>query len=99
MAEAALYQHPQLRRTLPPLHRAVRNVDEAVVSRSGYVFPPFIVLERGVTLQVRLLDALSMQSSAWFHFPWDTQVCHCSSCKCGLYTPSLPHQHAGAAAV
>jgi hypothetical protein len=54
VAEVALYQDRVLRRALPPLCQATANRDRTVTSRSGYVFPPFIVLERGVTLQVRL---------------------------------------------
>ena len=47
----ALYQDPQLRRTLPDLLFATDNADGKVVSQSGYRFPPFFVLERGLTLQ------------------------------------------------
>jgi hypothetical protein len=50
-AEVALYRNPVLRRVLPELRRASDNGDGAVRSRSGYVFPPFFILERGITLR------------------------------------------------
>ena len=48
--EAALYAHPTIRHTLPPLIQASDNANGAVVSPSGYVYSPFIVMERGATL-------------------------------------------------
>jgi serine/threonine protein kinase len=47
----ALYQDPVLKRVLPQLLRASSNAGGAVRSRSGFVFPPYLVLERGGTLQ------------------------------------------------
>ena len=49
--ETAFYQDANLRRTLPQLYRAVPNRDGAVVSQRGYRFPPFIVIERGTSLE------------------------------------------------
>ena len=48
--EVGLYRDPVLKRVLPDLIRAHDNADGAVRSRSGFVFPPFFVLERGMTL-------------------------------------------------
>jgi hypothetical protein len=50
-AEVAMYTHPVLRETLPSLLYAYSNADGSLRSRSGFVFPPFLVLERGVTLK------------------------------------------------
>jgi hypothetical protein len=47
----ALYRDPVLRRMLPELRRASDNADGAARSRSGYTFPPYFVLERGMTLR------------------------------------------------
>ena len=49
--EVQLYRDPLLRRVLPSLLHASDNSDRAAHSRSGFVFPPFFVLERGMTLQ------------------------------------------------
>lgn len=49
-AEVALYQDPVLREVLPKIIHASENLSGAERSRSGYVFPPFMVLERGITL-------------------------------------------------
>ena len=40
-----------LRQVLPELLHAHDNADGAARSRSGYVFPPHLVLERGITLR------------------------------------------------
>ena len=48
--ECALYSRPKLAHVLPALVQAVPNHDQTVRSRSGYAFPPFIVMDRGVTL-------------------------------------------------
>jgi hypothetical protein len=50
--EVALYNDPVLASTLPELLLYDSNADGSVKSASGYAFPPFIVLEKGVTLQV-----------------------------------------------
>ena len=50
-AELQLYQEPVLRQILPKLLDATDNASGDVRSRSGFVFPPFLVLERGMTLQ------------------------------------------------
>lgn len=49
--EVSLYRDPTLRKVLPHLVRVNDNKDGTVRSRSGYVMPPFFVLERGVTLR------------------------------------------------
>ena len=48
--ELALYCDPVLSKALPTVRFSSDNRDCAARSRSGFVFPPFIVLERGVTL-------------------------------------------------
>ena len=48
--EAEHYRIPAIAATLPPLKLICANTDGAVRSPSGHVFPPFIVMERGVTL-------------------------------------------------
>jgi hypothetical protein len=50
--ELRTYEHPQLQSTMPPLHASCPNADGALRSASGWPFPPFLVLERGVSLQV-----------------------------------------------
>jgi hypothetical protein len=50
-AEVALYRNPVLRRVLPKLRRASDNANGAVRSRSGYAFPPYFVLERGMSMR------------------------------------------------
>ena len=49
--EVALYQDPVLRAVLPAILHASDNANGAERSQSGYVFPPFMVLERGVTMR------------------------------------------------
>jgi serine/threonine protein kinase len=49
--EVALYRMPALAIIMPPLFHADDNAAGAVRSRSGYTFPPFLVLERGTTLR------------------------------------------------
>ena len=48
--ETRHYCDPVLKQLLPPLLHANDNVNGAVCSRNGFVFPPFIVLERGIPL-------------------------------------------------
>ena len=55
--EVALYRDAALRKILPKIWYAHDNADARVRSRSGFVFPPFFVLERGMTLKVRLRSA------------------------------------------
>ena len=52
-AEAKLYRDPVLRQVLPELRTASDNANGAVRSRSGFVFPPYLVSERGITLAMR----------------------------------------------
>ena len=58
--ERALYRHPQIHDTLPPIHGGADNADGAVQSPSGFVYPPFLVLERGVSLS----EWLTLQRSS-----------------------------------
>lgn len=48
--EAALYHDPVLCKLLPEILHSSNNADGRISSRSGVPFPPFLVLERGVTL-------------------------------------------------
>ena len=48
--EVALYQDADLRALLPELLAANNNANGAVRSSTNFVFPPHIVLERGITL-------------------------------------------------
>jgi hypothetical protein len=48
-SEVALYRDPVLEQVLPKLLIANGNEGGAMRSRSGFVFPPYIVTERGVT--------------------------------------------------
>lgn len=48
--EVALYRDQSLPATLPAMLHATTNDDRTVRSIRGYVFPPFLVLERGMTL-------------------------------------------------
>ena len=48
--EDAMYRNTAIKPVLPDLFAAAPNGDGAVRARSGYVFPPFLVMERGMTL-------------------------------------------------
>lgn len=48
--EHELYSDPALRPMLPEALHIVPNKDSRVVSESGYVFPPFIMVEKGESL-------------------------------------------------
>ena len=48
--EAAQYRDPVLQRCLPELVYASSNADGTTRSARGFVFPPFLVIERGMTL-------------------------------------------------
>ena len=50
MTEGELYKHPDISQTLPPLVEASDNANGAVRSPSGFVYPPYIIMERGITL-------------------------------------------------
>jgi serine/threonine protein kinase len=62
--EVSLYRTPALARIMPDLLHADDNASGAVRSRSGYVFPPFFVLERGTTLRTWLQEERSFDVSA-----------------------------------
>jgi serine/threonine protein kinase len=49
--EASLYERPELRKILPGIIQAESNHDQKFVSFSGFVYPPFMVMDRGVTLK------------------------------------------------
>lgn len=49
-AELELYNEPTLQKLMPQRHEVFGNEDGTFVSPSGYRFPPFIVLERGESL-------------------------------------------------
>ena len=51
-----MYREPALVRIMPDLLYATDNATGRLQSQSGYVFPPFIVLERGTTLRAWLKD-------------------------------------------
>ena len=57
--ESAFYEQETYRACLPGLVRAASNADGAVASPDGYPFPPFMVLDRGVTLSQWLDDPRS----------------------------------------
>lgn len=48
--EEGFYKNEIFRECLPDLLHADDNADGSIVSRSGYRFPPFMALDRGVTL-------------------------------------------------
>ena len=48
--EERMYHNTDIKQTLPELFAAGANGDGALRARSGYVFPPFLVMERGMTL-------------------------------------------------
>ena len=49
--EKRLYCDDAIRSTLPQLLQASDNVSAALVSKSGYPWPPFLVLERGTSMR------------------------------------------------
>jgi hypothetical protein len=49
-AEVDLYNKPTLQKLMPKRHEVFGNEDGSCKSPSGFVFPPFIVLERGESL-------------------------------------------------
>lgn len=67
--EMRIYSDSVLRHTLPPLHFACPNDDGALCSPSGWRFPPFLALERGVSLQEWLCTHRS--SPAILHMVFD----------------------------
>ena len=54
--EVALYRDPALACIMPDLLHADNNNAGTVRSRSGYAFPPFLVIERGTTLLTWLAE-------------------------------------------
>jgi serine/threonine protein kinase len=57
--EVGFYKHVVFCKCLPDLLQTHDNADGSIVSRSGYRFPPFMVLDRGLTLSQWLeLDRL-----------------------------------------
>jgi hypothetical protein len=48
--ELTLYRTPGLHRILPEVHQISPNEDGAIRSQSGYIFPPFIMVEKGESL-------------------------------------------------
>ena len=50
-SEKRLYCDDAIRGTLPRMLQASDNASSALVSRSGYPWPPFLVLERGTSLR------------------------------------------------
>lgn len=57
--EVALYRTPELVSVMPDLLQVHDNAGGAVRSRSGYTFPPFLVLERGTTLRTWMAEERS----------------------------------------
>jgi hypothetical protein len=55
--EVGLYERAELRNLLPELLMHSDNADGSQCSRSGYPWPPFMVVERGVTLTDWLTNA------------------------------------------
>jgi hypothetical protein len=53
----AQYRDPVLRQCLPLLEYASENTDGAVRSKRGFVLPPFLVIERGMTLTEWMMQA------------------------------------------
>lgn len=53
----ALYRDKRLAPTLPRLVHANDNSHGRLTSRSGYVYPPYLVLERGMTLSKWVADS------------------------------------------
>jgi serine/threonine protein kinase len=60
--ERNLYDTQGFCQCLPQLLNGHDNADGGIVSHSGYPFPPFIVLDRGTTLQ-RWLDVKRLPSA------------------------------------
>ena len=50
LQEVRHYRDTVLKQVLPPLLHASENAKGATQSRNGFVFPPYIVLERGIPL-------------------------------------------------
>jgi hypothetical protein len=51
LREEGLYRDAAIRRTLPDLVQANDNAKIKILSRSGFPFPPFLVMERGTSLR------------------------------------------------
>ena len=60
--ETRFYEQQLYRSCLPDIVQAYDNRDGAVVSRSGHPFPPFMILDRGITLQDWLKVERSMSA-------------------------------------
>lgn len=64
--EQRLYLNQPICHVLPPLQLASDNAAQSFVSQSGWPFPPFLIVERGTTLQecASLLMLMSCHSHA-----------------------------------
>jgi hypothetical protein len=59
--EAAFYRLPEIAAMMPPLSQICDNSDQSVCSPGGYVYPPFIIVERGITLSAVRTPLLQRQ--------------------------------------
>jgi serine/threonine protein kinase len=57
--EHRLYTLSTIKPTLPPLFAASDNADGSARASNGYLFPPYLAMERGVTLAEWLKDPRS----------------------------------------
>jgi hypothetical protein len=51
LLEAGFYENEVFRKCLPELMHTTDNADGHIVSRKGYRFPPYMALDRGITLK------------------------------------------------
>ena len=92
MAEASLYRDPVLRDILPSLLQAHDNANGAVQSRSGFVYPPWIAMERGTTLTgwikhargygevLAMVESVARMLARLHGAGLVHRVCHCCAC-------------------
>jgi hypothetical protein len=64
LLERGFYDSATFAQCMPQLMHADDNAKGTIVSRSGYRFPPFLVLDRGVTL-TQWLDVKRFPSAMW----------------------------------
>jgi hypothetical protein len=60
--ESEFYCNPRIRKALPQVFHGGDNADKALRSPGGFVFPPFLVLERGAPLPMWMQEPRSFPS-------------------------------------
>jgi serine/threonine protein kinase len=84
--EQTLYGKEELREMMPAVRRVVDNTDGSICSSSGWVFPPFIIVEKGESL-----DEWALRISPDFPTVL-TVLCHIAARLQHLHGAGLAHR-------